>query len=263
MHLAWTTDLHLYHAASNPIHLEKFYAETSKSDGVFITGDLAEAPLLNRCLDRLEEKIQKPIYFVLGNHDFYRGSIHEVRAITAAHCETSKFLCYLDPEGIVDLNGTALIGVDGWADTLAGDYTNSTVDLADYHVINEFLGKSRLDRGYVMRALAAEAASMTKEKLLDAVKNYKKVVFLIHPPPYAEACWHEGHLSDQDWQPHFTCVSVGKVLSEVMQDNPGCHLTVYCGHTHSEGYVKVLPNLEVYTGKATYGFPEIQKIVEI
>ena len=263
MRFAWTTDIHLPHVGSNVIRLGNFYKEFSKVDGVFITGDIAEALRLPYYLDQLEEKIQKPIYFVLGNHDFYRGSIVEVRTQTATHCEPTRFLRYLHPEGVVDLNGTALIGVDGWADTRAGDYENSGVDIADYYYIADFLNRSHAQRGRVMKTLADDAAKIVREKLLDAVKNYKKVVLLIHQPPYAEACWHEGHLSDSEWQPHFTCVAVGQVLSEVMKKNPDCHLVVYCGHTHSGGYVKVLPNLEVFTGKAVYGFPEIQKIVEI
>jgi predicted MPP superfamily phosphohydrolase len=263
MRFAWTTDLHLCHAASNPIFLGKFYDELSKADGIFITGDIAEAPSLSYYLDRLEEKVQKPVYFVLGNHDFYRGSIQEVRAAVAAHCEPTRFLCYLHPEGVVDLNGTALIGVDGWADTRAGDYKNSGVDIADYYYISELINKSHAKRGVAMRTLADESAKIVREKLLDAVKNFKKIILLIHQPPYAEACWHEGHLSDSDWQPHFTCVSVGRVLSGVMKKHPDCQLTVYCGHSHGGGYVRVLPNLEVFTGKAVYGFPEVQKIVEI
>ena len=35
-------------------------------------------------------------------------------------------------------------------------------------------------------------------------------------------------------------------------------MTVLCGHTHSAGIAKILPNLEVRTGAAEYGRPELQ-----
>lgn len=262
MRFSWVTDPHLCHVEKD-FDLDKFYEELAKTDGVFITGDIAEALQLPYYLDIIEEKVQKPIYFVLGNHDYYKGTIREVRSHITEHCEPTRFLCYLHPEGVVDLNGTALIGVDGWADTRAGDYENSPVEIADYYTIIDFLNKTHQHRGRIMRALADESARTVKQKLQDAVKNYKKIVLLIHQPPYPEACWHDGHLSDKDWQPHFTCVVVGQVLTDMMKKHPDCQLTVYCGHTHGEGHARILPNLEVFTGHAVYGYPEIQRVVEI
>jgi predicted MPP superfamily phosphohydrolase len=35
-----------------------------------------------------------------------------------------------------------------------------------------------------------------------------------------------------------------------------------CGHTHGGGEAEMLPNLRVLTGPATYGRPEVQRVVE-
>ena len=78
---------------------------------------------------------------------------------------------------------------------------------------------------------------------------------LTHVPPFREACWHRGQISDDDWLPHFACRAVGEVLVEAMAAHPECEMTVLCGHTHSPGEAQVLPNLRVLTGGAEYGRP--------
>ncbi len=72
MKLAWITDIHL-----NFINLtarQKFYQEIigSECDGVLLSGDIAEAPSIKDILQELSDFIEKPVYFVLGNHDYYR-----------------------------------------------------------------------------------------------------------------------------------------------------------------------------------------------
>ena len=50
-----------------------------KPDAVLLGGDIGEAPSLKGYLLGLEDHLERPIYFVLGNHDFYQGSIADVR----------------------------------------------------------------------------------------------------------------------------------------------------------------------------------------
>ena len=91
MKMAWMTDIHL-----NFIDLttrQKFYQEIidSECDSVLLSGDIAEAPSIKNILQELAMFIKKPIYFVLGNHDYYRGQVDEVRiemtALTASSQE--------------------------------------------------------------------------------------------------------------------------------------------------------------------------------
>ena len=86
---------------------------------------------------------------------------------------------------------------------------------------------------------------------------------LTHVPPFREACWHEGRISDDNWLPHFTCKAVGDALLEAMAAAPDHRMTVLCGHTHGGGEAQVLPNLRVLTGDARYGQPVIQRILGI
>ena len=93
MKLIWLTDIHL-----NFLELderEAFYAQIveAKADGVLLTGDIAEAPSIAYILQEMADAIQKPIYFVLGNHDYYRGSIASVQAKMGALTKKEPLLC--------------------------------------------------------------------------------------------------------------------------------------------------------------------------
>jgi predicted phosphodiesterase len=56
---------------------KNFYQEIiiTGCGGVLLSGDVAEAPTIKDILKELAEFIVQPIYFVLGNHDYYRGQI--------------------------------------------------------------------------------------------------------------------------------------------------------------------------------------------
>jgi predicted MPP superfamily phosphohydrolase len=60
-----------------------------EADCFAITGDIGEARSIERYLRLLESSLQRPIYFVLGNHDFYHGSIVLVRERVRNLCKTS------------------------------------------------------------------------------------------------------------------------------------------------------------------------------
>ncbi len=79
MKLAWLTDIHLNFLEKQERKL--FYSEilNKSCDGVLISGDIAEAPCLIEILNEMVDEIGKPIYFVLGNHDYYRGQVSELR----------------------------------------------------------------------------------------------------------------------------------------------------------------------------------------
>jgi predicted phosphohydrolase len=46
---------------------------------VLISGDIAEAPTVSEILGEMAQHVAKPIYFVLGNHDYYKSSVAKVR----------------------------------------------------------------------------------------------------------------------------------------------------------------------------------------
>jgi len=260
MRLAWVTDIHLNFLTDRAA--EAFCAEIGETgtDAILVGGDIGEAPSLLRYLDLLEARIARPIYLVLGNHDFYGGSIQTVRAAVSRRCAGARWLTWLNERDVIELTeDTGLIGHDGWADGRLGTGHGSRVELNDYHLIEDFDGVPLSARFARLRALGDEAAAHVRRVLPLALGRFRRLIFLTHVPPFRAACWHEGRISDDDFLPHFTCKAVGDVLIDAMRAHPDQELLVLCGHTHGSGVVNVLPNLPVLTGGAEYGRPRIQR----
>jgi len=205
-----------------------------------------------------------PIYFVLGNHDFYHGSITAVRDTVAREAASSRWLRWLPLSGVVPLTANAtLIGHDSWADGRLGDFFRSDVMLNDYVLIRELRGLSKQELYAKLNALGDEAAEFLGKLAAEALALRRNVIVLTHVPPFRESCWHEGQISNDDWLPHFACRAAGDRLAALMSAYPDHTMTVLCGHTHSSGFARILPNLVVHTGAAQYGQPTIQQVLEL
>lgn len=262
MRLGWATDIHLNFLPKAEIVAFGRKLSEANLDALVITGDISEAPRLEAHLGILEQALGRPIYFVLGNHDFYGGSIPEVRDRATRLTVTARHLRWLPAVGVVPLSDrTALVGHDGWSDGRAGDYFGSSVLLNDYVVINELRDLSRPDRLVVLQELAEESATYLEGVVSRALDHFSQVVVATHPPPFREACWHCGEVSDDDWLPHFCSATVGEALRRSMRSDRS--MTVLCGHTHSSGFVEVEPGLVVHTGGAAYGRPELQSVLDV
>ena len=219
MRLAWLTDIHLSFC---PGRFQELLdrIDATDPDVVLIGGDVAEALDVTGYRERFAT-LDRPIYFVLGNHDFYHGSIRQVRAAVEDLCRRVENLHYLSSAGVVELTaGAALIGHDGWGDARVGDFDNSDVALNDYRLIEELTGIDQQTRKRLLNALGDEAADHVRSVLPEALERYQQVWFLTNVPPWREACWHEGRNSDADWTPHMACGAVGEALTEIMAEHP-------------------------------------------
>ena len=264
MRVVWLTDIHLNFLS--PVSIEKFYSlvRGSESDAILISGDISEATRLEWYLRRMDTYFQRPLYFVLGNHDYYGSSFAGVAAMMTRLSGELGRLHWLTDGDVVELaSDVALVGCDSWSDGRYGDYVRSNVMLNDYVLIRDFIGLSKEDRLSKLNALGDEAAAYCREWLPKALDKYPQVYFLTHVPPFRETCWHQGELTDDDYLPHFACKAVGDALVEIMTARPNRQLTVLCGHTHSPCRVQILDNLLVLAGGADYGVAQIQQIFEI
>jgi 3',5'-cyclic AMP phosphodiesterase CpdA len=258
--LAWLSDLHLDFLDSDAevAALCRGVAGLDP-DGVLISGDIGNAATLEHNLRLLETHLRRPVYFVLGNHDFYGGSISGVRREVEALCARSTWLHWLPAAGLVPLgNDTWLVGHDSWGDGRLGSGSHSPFILNDYYCIRDFQGLSIGNWFERMAALGDEAAAFLRDILPRGFESRRRMILVTHVPPFREAAWHLGRPSDDAAAPHFCCKAVGDVLVDVMTMRPECAMTVLCGHTHSPGVVQVLPNLEVRTAGAEYGSPRPQ-----
>jgi predicted phosphohydrolase len=268
MKLAWLTDIHLnfLDVDGRKIYYDEIVA--ANCDALLISGDIAEAPSLINLLHEMAEQIETPIYFVLGNHDYYKGTIQAVRTAATNLTKTHPQLAWLPAAGIQLLSHeTILLGQDGWADGRLGDYANSRVSINDSLMIADLFQKKILGKFQLvekMQQLADSDALALNNDLMRAIEQQpKKIIVLTHVPPFKEACIHNGQITGDDWLPFFSTKAMGDLIILCARNNPSIDFLVLCGHTHSEAYYQPLTNLTVKTGKAEYYRPTIQEIISI
>src|SRR5688500_3859995 len=203
-----------------------------------------------------------PIYFVLGNHDFYRANIRVVRGDIPRAAKGATYMPAVPSVQLTDR--ITMIGVDGWGDARAGDLA-STVQLSDWNLIDE-LKKHKTDREarieHLQRLGAAEGRLLAEK--LAAVAGAPELLVLTHVPPFPEACVYDGEQSGPAWLPWFTCTATGAALDAHAQAHPEQAITVLCGHSHGIGVYQRHPNLVVRTGGwpphvEGYGNPVVQQ----
>lgn len=258
--IAWLTDPHFNFAGIQKAEALMREVASWGADALLVSGDIGEAPDLEGWLELMAARAGAPVYFVLGNHDFYHASIAEVRAVAGAlAAQRGDALHYLLDCDVVSLtDDTALIGHDGWGDGRCGDVLNSRVRLSDFLYIQDLRVGSQEALAAHLNMRGDEAAAHIRPRLERALADHEHVLLLTHVPPFREAAWHEGNISDDHWAPFFVCQAMGEALVEVMRAHPSRRLTVLCGHTHSHGEAYVLPNLHVRTGGAVYRRPALQ-----
>jgi Icc protein len=266
--VAWATDIHLNFPAISRVESFCEALRASDAEAVLLGGDIAEAASLVDWLTFLEARLDCPIFFVLGNHDYYGDDVSGVES--RMRSLTSERLAFLPHAGVVALTErTALVGHGGWGDARYGDFLNSTVVLSDYLLIKDLRESAGLDQPLAalqdraalqrkLQELGDQAAASLRPLLADAVARYEELLVLTHVPPFREACWHKGKIADDHWTPCFTCKSVGDTILEIAAAHPSCQITVLCGHTHSEGEASLLPNLTVQTQGSIYGEPRFR-----
>lgn len=253
--IAWATDIHL-DRLTEPDYLEyKEYLQELNPSCLIISGDIAEGEFVFKSLKDFDDSLNFPIYFVLGNHDFYFGGFAEVEDKICALVKEAEKLYWLTESGIVPLNDkTALIGVEGW-----GDAGNGTLDLSqgssrDVMSIADYKGLSREEIGELLRKKGTKYADVLRPVLLEAVKNYQNVILVTHVPPFIEICLDRSlRICGEYKLPFYTCKAVGDLLLEVMTVNPSCQMTVLCGHTHEKADAQILQNLQVRVKESGYG----------
>ncbi|HZL85926.1 MAG TPA: metallophosphoesterase [Candidatus Krumholzibacteria bacterium] len=262
MKVAWGTDVHFDFIQTEDVRRYCERISQHDVDAVLLGGDIAMADDVTDWVRFVASEVRRPVYFVLGNHDYYAGRIAAVRGrmlgdLGGAH--------WLPAAGAVRLTAnTVLVGHDGWGDGRHGTFLESGVDLSDYYLIGDlqdaYTDKSSLQKK--LQELGDDAAGTFRPMFEQALRSSPEVLVLTHVPPFREACWHEGSLSTDEWLGGFTCKAMGDVLFELARAHPERQVKVLCGHTHSPGTAEILPNLRVHTGRAVYGAPEFE-ILEV
>jgi 3',5'-cyclic-AMP phosphodiesterase len=264
---AWLTDIHLNFLGMSG--LQNFFAQVAdlEVEGYVISGDIGESTSVSEYLRAFSHTVARPVYFVLGNHDFYRSSVAQVRQDVILQMKDNPYLHYLTTAEPIELTPeAALVGHDGWADGRYGDFLGSTMMLNDYVMISELteaLGQGHEALWKALQLLADEAAQRLSEQLTWALERYALVFVTMHPPPFAENTLYNGQASPANSLPHFSCKAVGDVLLSMADRYPQKRIIVLCGHTHAASETYLRPNLQVLSGAAEYRMPTVQRIFSV
>lgn len=282
--LFWFTDIHLDHL-TEPRQLTngmydgtRRYSETkvkdfcerlvAKSpDSVLITGDISIAPMIETHLLMLEKHIPRvPIYFVLGNHDFYNGSIKDVRDRLQKYNGTSGRLIWLNTQGVVSLTKeTALVGHDGWYDGGYSDWFKSRLVMTEYRIVEEFRAKNQMVVFKTMQELAKQCADHIDKNVQAAAQTHKNVLFATHVPAFRNnSRAPDRKLSDINWLPNMSSKMAGDALIRAASAFPDTNFTCLSGHTHTSWEENYGHNLREITGQSRYGHPCLSlRVIEV
>jgi predicted phosphohydrolase len=256
MKLAWASDVHFEFVEEEDLARWCARVKEAGAQALLLGGDIAVATTVADLVADVARQVDCPVYFVLGNHDYYRGSVPVVRDAAAALAPPAHWLPACGPQTLASDLG--LVGQGGWGDTRVGDFMNSPVMLNDYLLIEELAAaqNEKEPLRQLLRDYGSQAAEDLRPHLWAAAERFPRVLVLTHVPPWRAACWHEGNTSNDDWAPGFVCGAVGETISAAALAHPHVEWTVFCGHTHSPGTAHLAPNLTAHTLGAEYGQPE-------
>jgi predicted phosphohydrolase len=277
MKAAWFTDIHL-DCVDDPVqHVENMALQARYTDTVLITGDISISNKLVMHLSLLEDIFEKPVFFILGNHDFYFSDISTVRNNVSGACNSLNFCRYLSSIPFIRLaKGVTLVGHDGWYDAGNGDLNlsalimNDWLRIADYRPallpINGGVQIAKYKIAEIARQICASSVKHVVEGIKCAIQEKsEKVVVMTHVPPFVESFVFNPNKGMRviDALPWYTSKMMGDMLYRAAKSCPQIQFTVLSGHTHAAFDEKILDNLVVKVGSSEYGSPSLAGILNI
>lgn len=271
--IAWCTDLHFDSTSVSRIDSFIREVESTNAASVLITGDISNAKRITVDLEYLETKLQRPIYFVLGNHDFYGSYIESTRNEVTALCRRSTYLKYLTSVSLIIIGSTAIIGHDGWYDARAGSYKETTFLMNDWVQIGDFATKNVVDHlrmvanyrrvAEIAMPLADASCVHLTASIKDAVRaKCTNIIIATHVPPFISSHIHRGVVGDVNAHPWYVNHALGMTLRAAKATYRNVNFWVFAGHTHSE-YVGVIDGVNVRVGSAEYTMPRVADMITI
>lgn len=271
------SDIHLNHLSNSKLENFCLSLLNESADGILITGDITESTFLKGHLEYVQRTSKKKVYFVLGNHDYWKGSFNSVKDKIVDITKENENLFWLRESGVIELsNKTALVGVDGWYDGGYGSYENKSLFMNDWNYISDFVKPGIITFKMntieysidlimdICKAKAKEEVDIARKNLLKAFQTKDKVIFATHIPPWKSVSKYKGQQTDTDFLPFYTSKIMGDMLLEVGNGLPtGKHISVYCGHTHDPAHEVISNNITAYCSHAEYGKPKVSKIIDV
>lgn len=265
MRLCWLTDIHLDFVGPSVEAALFEQIRAAEPDAVLLGGDIAIAPTVAPKLNAIATALARPVYFVLGNHDYYHGRFREVRDRVATVAAANPWLTWLETaaEPLALTPHLGLVGHAGWGDARYGDYETSQAPIADFGLIGDLVDLDLATRRERLMGLGDEAAAHLRTVLPRALERFERVLVLCHVPPFDRAAWYQGQMSNPHYLPFFSCRAAGEAILEAAEAHPEREILVLCGHTHGEGEAQIRERLVCLTAAAEYRRPQIARVLDL
>jgi 3',5'-cyclic AMP phosphodiesterase CpdA len=263
--LLWMSDLHLDQATAKNRHKLLRNLRNTDYDAAVITGDTAASASLVQHLEALAHACApRPVYVVLGNHDFYGSSLSATQDEVRTLCHRVSNLHYLQDQGVVWLTkNTVLIGHHGWADARCGWGTKTCIRSPDHWSIDDFRKLDQAGRFDLMTELGSASARWIRKNLNTVLRTADTLIVATHVPAFQTSAHFNGAPCGPCHSPHYVNASLGGLLIGTARHNLQKRFTVLSGHTHSEVQEQILSNLESRVAGAKRGTPRIQGVLSV
>lgn len=215
---------------------------------VWITGDIGDPSNNWKFLNELLEAVNRSVYFLLGNHDFYQGTISQARQKAAKICQQHSNAFYLhECEGFM-MDGHLVLGVDGWANT---DKTSLHGTTWDSEQIFDLQNLSIEQLQQVMNQFAEEDTALLLKKCRQSLSSsIHSVCIFTHIPPVDARLGSGKTRAMQEMRTVFYSEALSKGLHELTKYYPKVNFQVFSGHLHRKISYGISNNLQGYVANA-------------
>ncbi|WP_165475086.1 metallophosphoesterase family protein [Legionella yabuuchiae] len=248
MRTLWLTDLHVNRLDKEQyIHLlERIQA--SEAEAVWITGDIGDPPLNWRFLEDLFCKFTKPVYFVLGNHDYYHLQVDEARqkARNLSHAYPNAY--YLTYESGFTLKDNFIVGIGCWSNTGSIPLRENTWDSDS---IKDLMRLNLDDLNSKLNQLAEQDAAFLLQKCAAGIKkSIKTIIIFTHIPPMEAMHGHYPVRTLEENRTIYYSFALSDALKQLLDTYPEINLRVYSGHLHQVQEYQITDRLQGYIAEA-------------
>lgn len=208
MKFDFISDLHVEHnqawadapsydgiSAIYPWHLE------AKSDLLIIGGDCGNEPFTTLAVVEEAKKFYKHVVFTDGNHEHYCGlnksfaTVGHNNRFFRKYMEETDEVTFLDGDTWLELDGTLIIGANGWYDWTSHSWTSREQQHLMWKRDSNDSKCIRYDEGAYPDKLARKQADQLREAVLGAQDNprVKEIIICTHTIPHRGGVVPDNH----------------------------------------------------------------------
>ena len=228
MKLIWISDPHFEFLMTSQVR-QFLSTLPEQGDTLLFTGDITNVRNIREQWTQIAE-LNMTTYFVLGNHDYYGGSIDYVQKTIQELTKQFPNLHWIHGKTIKLNNDIWLVGADGWGDGRAGNGAKSFIRLNDSNLHHaELRGLSSEELFKKLGELGDISTKILKKeftKIFKSDNSPKTILLATHVPPFVESALYENKPSEPEFSPHFVNFGLGQFLLKQANLHPDINFRV-------------------------------------